>query len=195
MANASAALTARSHCNCIVSAWFLIISRLIELSSTQRIRLPISSGIISYSIFFRGVVDSSITIVNQNRHPFSNKLSTPIVPFIISTNRLDMARPKPVPPNFLAVEISPCENGINNFSRTSGVIPIPVSFTSNSKVIIFFSFLSNLIRTLISPRSVNFAAFDNKLARICLILLGSPLRLCGTPGSIHAPKEIFLRFI
>jgi len=44
--------------------------------------------------------------VNQNVLPLYSSLSTHIRPPIKSTNRLEIASPSPVPPNFLVVEVS-----------------------------------------------------------------------------------------
>ena len=42
-----------------------------------------------------------------------------------------IASPSPVPPNFLLIPLSACENGLNMIFNCSGVIPIPLSFTEN----------------------------------------------------------------
>src|SRR5215470_5248144 len=43
-----------------------------------------------------------------------------------------MARPRPVPPNFRAVNESACVNSANSFACCSGVMPMPVSDTASS---------------------------------------------------------------
>ena len=48
---------------------------------------------------------------NMKRLPTSGMLSTQTCPAIISTSRLQMARPRPVPPNLRVIEPSACTNG------------------------------------------------------------------------------------
>ena len=57
-------------------------------------------------------------------------LSTQIRPPIISTSRLLIASPRPVPPNLRVVEASAWLNAWNRRAICSGVIPMPVSRTA-----------------------------------------------------------------
>ena len=49
-------------------------------------------------------------------------------------SRLLIVSPSPVPPNRRVVESSACVNGWNSLPICSGVMPMPVSMTSNSIV-------------------------------------------------------------
>ena len=71
------------------------------------------------------------SISNIKLLPLPYSLSTHIFPFISSTNFLDITRPSPVPPYFLVVLPSACENDLKSLACCSLVSPIPVSFTSN----------------------------------------------------------------
>ena len=70
--------------------------------------------------------------VNQNVEPLPSSLSTPIWPPIISTSRLQMARPSPVPPYLRVVDASTCMKAWNSELTRSGGMPMPVSVTLNS---------------------------------------------------------------
>jgi hypothetical protein len=59
---------------------------------------------------FRTPVQSTGS-VNQNVEPWHGRLEKPISPPIISTKRLEIANPKPVPPYSRVMEPSACTNG------------------------------------------------------------------------------------
>src|SRR5262249_28664714 len=63
--------------------------------------------------------------------PWPAALSTVMSPPIIWQNSLLIARPSPLPPYWLAVALSACENAWNSLAICSGVMPIPVSVTLN----------------------------------------------------------------
>jgi hypothetical protein len=69
--------------------------------------------------------------VKKNSLPLPGSLSTQISPPIISTRRLDMVNPSPVPPYFLVVELSAWLKAWKSFPFCSSVSPIPVSRTEN----------------------------------------------------------------
>ena len=150
--------------------------------------------------------------VNQKVEPFPSVLSTPIWPPINSTNCLEIARPKPVPPYFLVVEASTWVKDWNSFFWSPGAIPIPVSLTLNSRKserllpsfngwIFSKNFWSPLavnnpgilpVETSIttSPTSVNLIALLIKLVSICRNRAASPLIRSGTSLSISATNSI-----
>ena len=90
---------------------------------------------------------------NEKRLPSLTSLSKVNFPPINSTKRLQMAKPNPVPPNFLEIEASAWTNALNNLDCPSTLIPIPVSDTENISI---ESFCSTTSVTL--PLSVNFIA-------------------------------------
>ena len=61
-------------------------------------------------------------------------LSAQIRPPINSTKRLEMARPRPVPPYLRVVEASACEKLSKMVERRSAGIPMPVSETEKCSV-------------------------------------------------------------
>ena len=62
--------------------------------------------------------------------PRPRALDTPMPPPISSDSCLEIASPRPVPPNFLDVDVSACWNGWNRCVRRPSDIPMPVSRTS-----------------------------------------------------------------
>mmetsp|Transcript_10396 Transcript_10396/g.32893 ORF Transcript_10396/g.32893 Transcript_10396/m.32893 type:complete len:449 (-) Transcript_10396:1563-2909(-) len=58
---------------------------------------------------------------------------TPTRPPIMAVSCLEMYRPRPVPPNSRVVDSSTCVNSLNSFACPSLLIPMPVSFTANSR--------------------------------------------------------------
>jgi hypothetical protein len=74
-----------------------------------------------------------------------------MVPPISITNRLQIARPSPVPPYRRDMELSICENVLNNRVWASGGMPMPVSATSNRN-----DDPSAVTRSSTCPRAVNF---------------------------------------
>jgi hypothetical protein len=65
--------------------------------------------------------------LNQNVEPSPTRLVTPICPPINSTRRLQIARPRPVPPKRRVVDASACTKRSNKRSIASGEMPTPVS--------------------------------------------------------------------
>ena len=120
----------------------------------------------------------------MNSLPFPGSERTWILPPIISTSPLVMARPRPEPPYFLVVELSTWTNVLNIAFCFSGGIPIPVSFTEMLRVrrpslaSSGWEF-SSFARTRISPFSVNFAALPRIFNSTCLMRVGSPRKVLG----------------
>jgi len=67
--------------------------------------------------------------VRINLDPLPYSLWTEMSPPIIWANFLQSARPRPVPPYFVAVLASACVKAWNNLPSCSGVMPMPVSLT------------------------------------------------------------------
>ena len=131
---------------------------MVVLSSTTSIRLLLTSIPTSVNSSFFSACFLK-TAVNQNVDPFPSSLSTPILPPIISANRLDIANPRPVPPYLREVEVSTWEKDLKSlFIRSSG-IPIPVSDISNLRVTSSSLSFSIVTRITTSPSFVNFTAF------------------------------------
>ena len=65
--------------------------------------------------------------------PLPASLVTVMSPPMIWQNLRLMARPRPVPPYFLLVEDSACSKAWKSLPNCSGVIPMPVSVTRNTK--------------------------------------------------------------
>ena len=61
--------------------------------------------------------------------PDPRMLSAQIFPPINSTSRLEMAKPKPVPPNLRVTDASACEKLSKIVKRRSAGIPMPESVT------------------------------------------------------------------
>ena len=65
-----------------------------------------------------------------NDVPTPGLLSTCMLPFCISTKRLTMASPRPVPPNRRAMPESACVKSLKMVSNSLSDMPMPVSLTS-----------------------------------------------------------------
>ena len=85
-----------------------------------------------------------------------------------------MVRPKPVPPNFRLILISPWVKLSNIESILSLGIPIPVSITENSTSTKLALESFKRIVTVILPESVNFMALLIKFVNSCVIRSESP---------------------
>ncbi len=93
--------------------------------------------------------------VNRNVEPTCLRLSTPMVPPMRSVSSLQIARPRPVPPNFRVVDSSAWVNGLNILPTVSASMPIPESVTENCTGALLPFVLASLAptstRTTISP--------------------------------------------
>ena len=123
------------------------------------------------------------TFTITNGGVFGSMLSTPILPPISSASRLEMARPKPVPPYLRMVEPSAWVKEVKRIFCLLAGMPMPLSLTEKRSVAFFSSAFSRLTRINISPSSVNFTELLPRLTRIWRSLLGSPRRSDGTSGS------------
>ena len=123
--------------------------------------------------------------VNQKVEPFSVGArswlsSNPICPCIKCTSCLEIAKPRPVPPNWRVTEASPCEKDSNSFLRSVPLSPMPLSCTLKCNRHCPISSCSILARTMISPSGVNLMALEIRLVKICLKRRASPTTCFGT---------------
>ena len=116
----------------------------------------------------------------QNVDPLPGSLSTPTSPPIMSTSRLQMDSPSPVPPKRRVMELSAWENGSNRRACLSLSRPMPVSMTAKRTYARSFSHRSRVTWTTILPSSVNLMALLTKLAVIWFSRAGSPNTWAGT---------------
>jgi len=127
-------------------------------------------------------------MVNVLPAPYSD--CTSIFPSMAFTSLLVMTRPRPVPSTPLWAAKSTCVNSPNSFSKSSDLMPFPVSVTSMVKRTVS-SVISPLTEKDTKPFLVYFTALLNMLSSTCLILVSSPIREFGTLQSIFTTK---LRF-
>src|SRR5581483_7668607 len=118
--------------------------------------------------------------VTRKVAPAPNSESTVSVPPCISTMRLEIARPRPVPPFLRVLELSTCGNSSKILAWSSGAMPGPVSRTVTMK-----RPFSASARIATSPASVNLMALPARLSKTCAIRRGSPWPR-GRPGAVSA---------
>ena len=109
----------------------LNMRRLVTLSSTTRIRIPLISTASGLSVGC-GCLSMQNSAVNEKVLPWPGSLSTQIFPPIISTNRLQMVNPSPVPPYSRVVDESAWVKLSNIWGCFSRGMPMPVSRTENN---------------------------------------------------------------
>ncbi|MNC86319.1 hypothetical protein D3C83_19710 [compost metagenome] len=105
-----------------------------------------------------------------------------MLPPIISTSRLQIVSPSPVPPYLRVIEPSAWENGWNIRADCSGVMPMPVSRMENSSLIISAWRSATATFTCTSPCSVNLTELLTRLVRTWPTRRGSPTSRRGTSG-------------
>src|SRR2546426_629965 len=120
--------------------------------------------------------------VKWNWLPWPASLSTHSRPCIISTRRVDIVRPNPVPPYLRVSEPSACAKASKITFRFSGGMPIPVSRTTKCSNTLSLSPGSIPTFNTTSPLSVNLTALLSKLVTICRRRVGSPTTATGTSG-------------
>ncbi len=123
-------------------------------------------------------------------------------PPMSSTSRLEMVRPRPVPPNWRVVDESACVKLSKMTSSLSAGMPMPVSETENSSVTLeengvrvdlvpevdpstpssksTLTPFPTVTRRTTSPDIVNLSALPTRFRRICRRRCGSPTRSRGT---------------
>ena len=156
-------------------------SRAAALSSTSSRRLPCIS-LASSARRLAGWFCTPKHAVKWKVEPLPTSLSTQISPPIISTSWREIARPRPVPPYWRVVELSPWVKGKKSRSSCSCDMPMPLSRTQKCSTTLAASrdCTSQPIST--SPRSVNLMALVPRLMRIWPRRVGSPIRAVGMSG-------------
>ena len=109
---------------CIINIFLSLILNISFFDFVSEIKVFFSSHKVISSEFFG--------IINLKVLPTPNSLLTSILHESIFANSFEIARPRPVPPNFLVLESSTCLNLVKIFSISEFSIPIPVSITSIS---------------------------------------------------------------
>ena len=129
---------------------------------------------------------------NQNVDPAPGALSKPIDPPIMSTSRLQMARPRPVPPNLRVVAPSAWVKLVKSFGWASSGTPQPVSVTSARSTVRAGPISVRLRRAVTAPSLVNLTALPTRLNRICFRRTGSPTtRAPAAPSSVTSKPSCF----
>ena len=121
--------------------------------------------------------------VKQNVAPPPGLFSAQIRPFISSTRRFEMARPRPVPPYSRVVDASACVKASKIESSFSAGIPMPLSETEKRRTPGWESSRSGSTRTTTCPAAPNLMALPTRLIRICRNRSGSPLSRAGVSGA------------
>ena len=152
------------------------------MSSTTSTRMPRRSGVASNRRSACASASPRAT-VNMKALPLPASLSTRIVPPIISTSCLEMASPSPVPPNSRVVDVSAWEKDSNSRLCCSGVMPMPLSRTENSRVALSPACSTSPTETITSPDSVNFTALLVRLISTWPNRRGSPSSWEGTSAA------------
>ena len=135
-------------------------------SSTTRIRVPTfvtGAGASAAEVAVAAApVVPSVGMVKIKVEPFIGSLVTQILPPCFSTSDLTMLRPRPVPLTFWVAGFWARKNLVNSLSRSSAVMPTPVSLTSTCT-----SSSRACARTLTAPpSSVYLCALDSRLVMI-----------------------------
>ena len=113
-------------------------------------------------------------------------------PPIISSRRLMITSPSPVPSTVLLRSISSRSNLVKSLSISSFLIPIPVSETLTLSNKYPSSFLSPLTLNPTEPCSVYFTALTKRFVMICLTRTSSPISSSGRVSSTSTTKSSFL---
>ena len=125
----------------------------------------------------------SIGTSNQKVEPWPGCESTPIWPDIRSMMRLQITRPRPVPPYRRVVEASAWLKALNRPPAFSGAMPMPVSLTSKRSTWCWRVSDFGLTESVTEPLAVNFMALPSRLLSTCRNRTGSPRRARRRPGS------------
>ena len=124
--------------------------------------------------------------------PFPYSLSTLMEPPISPKRLLVIARPRPLPSMVLLVSISSRLNLSKRFSRSSSLIPIPVSVTSILSWMTPSKPSSPLTVSVTVPSLVYLTALFKIFTIICLSLISSPNKVLGRFSSTS--KKSFKTF-
>ena len=130
-----------------------------------------------------GAAHATKGTLNQNREPWPSVLSRPMLPPNKATICLEMAKPKPVPPNWRSVAWSACSKRLKMCSCNSLGMPLPLSMTSNSN-----SFSWRVKRSSTSPWAVNLKALSSNWHSTSFTRNASKLTQSGMLGSSSVTK-------
>ena len=120
--------------------------------------------------------------LNEKVDPSPGRLSTEIVPPIISVRRRLIARPSPVPPYCRVVPASACVNDSKRRAVADAGMPIPVSRTEKRSEGFPRSPVRVSTEAQTPPAAVNLTAFERRFRRTCLTRVTSPTTKRGTSG-------------
>ena len=126
-------------------------------------------------------LNSGISI--QNVEPAPGRDCTPMRPCIRSTMRLQMVRPRPVPPYRRVVDASAWVKAWNSRACCCSSMPMPVSRTSKRSWWLFPFSPRRCTLTSTPPRAVNLMALEIRLPSTCRRRTGSPRTASRTAGS------------
>ena len=124
--------------------------------------------------------------------PSSSALSICSAPPISSTKRLQMDRPRPLPPKRRVVDASACEKPSKIWTRFSAAMPMPLSRTAMRNCMCWAVCSSTLNCTTTSPRLVNLMALPPRLISTCCSRMASPTMTGGMRGSTSNSTSIGL---
>ena len=110
--------------------------------------------------------------------PLPKSLVNEIDPPMSSARFLLMARPRPVPWCVLVLTSSIWLNTVNSLSKSSSLMPMPVSLIEIS---IWLPAMASVM--MILPDSVNFAALLTRFMTICRSMTGSVVIMTGKSGA------------
>ena len=149
------------------------MSNATTVKGCTRDRVPFSLFTVS------SAVDTGRSTVKQLPDPFL--LVSSIVPPSSPTSSLTMESPSPTPSS--AIALGNRSKAVKTRACSSALIPVPVSSTESCKVP-----LSNRMRNVTAPRSVNLMAFDNRLCPIWTIRFLSPMTTLSLGLSIFRKR-------
>ncbi len=118
---------------------------------------------------------------NQKVAPSPGVLSQPRVPPISSTMRLQMARPRPVPPYWRETEASAWVKRSNRWSTCSRVTPMPLSLTAMRRRSPSPCAGPWVTVTVTPPAAVNLMALERKFSSTWRMRVASPTRGAISP--------------
>ena len=171
----------------LATSWFT------SSSSTTRIRAPARLDFESAASDVLGLPGICMPAtrphptVKRKVLPAPGSLSTSIFPPMAVARRSEIDSPSPVPLRRRVLEVSTCEKGWNRPPICAALMPMPVSFTANSRT----AWLSSPpgtrstthTETFTDPCSVNLTAFVHRLARTWPMRSPSATSLRGTPSA------------
>ncbi len=129
LAGSSASKTLNPY-NCSMEVTALL-PQIFGSATVTMVFLEISASSSGNARFAEAAVSLVKSSSKEKTVPRPGSLSTSMLPPMNSTSLLEMLRPSPVPPYFLVIELSACENAANILPILCVFNPIPVSKTRN----------------------------------------------------------------